>query len=567
MASVANSGLDAARVLMRTIYGYRAFRPGQSSVVDSILTGRDTLAVMPTGGGKSICYQLPAMLQDGGVTVVVSPLVALMKDQVDALSRLGVPAGAINSSIAQDEQRAILANVASGQVRLLYVAPERFANRSFMARLRELRVALLAIDEAHCISQWGHDFRPSYRDLGHIRREIGNPPIIALTATADPRVRADIVAGLQMDDPFVHVAGFDRPTLRFEARRVSSLKEKLSTITSEVAAASGASTIIYCGTRKRVESVVDSLDRAGIKAAGYHAGMGDSARTRIQDAFRRDKVRVIVATNAFGMGIDKPDVRLVIHHDMPESLDAYYQEAGRAGRDGDPARCLLLYAPSDRRLREWFIELSHPTAARVIDIYLDLAAHGGSRAPINDLMRSNDEPGVNAAIAALVESGVAGRAGDMVWATRLDAEDHIDVVALDAHRQHSFAKLDAMEAYATSNICLRMRILDYFGDTEHAEVCDNCSVCLVDLAPQPAADPPGDDLFQQLRALRREIAERDSVPAFVVFSDATLRDMAAKRPRTRIEMLNVNGIGQVKLERYGAAFLAVVLGAEAASVA
>jgi ATP-dependent DNA helicase RecQ len=550
--------LASARRILRDVFGYSEFRPGQAEVISAVLEGRDTLAVMPTGGGKSVCYQVPALLENEGITLVVSPLLALMKDQVDALHAMGVAAAAINSSVPVDDQRRTLADAAEGKLQLLYVAPERFGNGSFVAALRGIRVALLAIDEAHCISQWGHDFRPSYRELGGVRRQVGNPPIVALTATADPRVREDILLRLQLREPVVHVAGFDRPNLRFEVQRVSSLKEKSQAIADELRALKQESAIVYCGTRKRVEEVTDFLQRSGVKCARYHAGMEDPDRKRIQDAFARDTLRVIVATNAFGMGIDKPDVRMVIHHDMPDSLESYYQEAGRAGRDGEPARCILYYSPRDRSLREFFIEMAHPEATRVVEVYRALAAAGGERVHVRELMREDDEPGINAAIQALAESGLAARRGWQVSAIRLDGEADIDTAGLDAHREHSFAKLDAMEDYARSRTCLRARILAYFGSAGHEPACGNCGPCTAGtLTPGETHAAAEDNLFQQLRAVRRDLANRDGVPPFVVFSDATLRDMARKRPRNQSEMLRVSGVGQVKFEKYGEPFLAV----------
>jgi ATP-dependent DNA helicase RecQ len=559
--------LAAARRVLRDVFGYTEFRPGQAEVISAVLEGRDTLAVMPTGGGKSVCYQVPALLENEGITLVVSPLLALMKDQVDALHAMGVAAAAINSSIPVEDQRRTLAEAAEGRLQLLYVAPERFGNGSFVAALRGIRVALLAIDEAHCISQWGHDFRPSYRELGGVRQQVGNPPVVALTATADPRVREDILLRLQLRAPVVHVAGFDRPNLRFEVQRVSSLKEKSQAIADELRALKQESAIVYCGTRKRVEEVTDFLQRSGVKCARYHAGMEDNDRKRIQDAFARDTLRVIVATNAFGMGIDKPDVRMVIHHDMPDSLESYYQEAGRAGRDGEPARCILYYSPRDRSLREFFIEMAHPEAQRVVEVYRALASAGGERVHVRELMREDDEPGINAAIQALVESGLAARRGWQVSAIRLDGEADIDTAGLDAHREHSFAKLDAMEDYARSRTCLRARILAYFGDTEHEPACGNCAPCTAGtLTPAETHAAAEDDLFQQLRAVRRDLANRDGVPPFVVFSDATLRDMARNRPRNQTEMLRVSGVGQVKFEKYGEPFLAVTRAAAGSAV-
>ncbi|MCL6643818.1 MAG: RecQ family ATP-dependent DNA helicase [Dehalococcoidia bacterium] len=549
--------LRRARAVLRDVFGYGSFRPGQEAVIADVLAGRDTLVVMPTGGGKSICYQVPALVLERGLTLVVSPLLALMKDQVDALRAMGVPAAAITSMQEPEEQRAVLAACAQGRVRLLYVAPERFQSGAFLAALRGLEVARLAVDEAHCISQWGHDFRPSYRDLGALRERLGFPPTVALTATADPLVRQDITERLRLREPAVHVAGFDRPNLRLETLRVSSLGEKAEAVAEELAGLRGASAIVYCATRRRTEDLAAELQRRGIRCAAYHAGMADTDRRRVQDAFARDAVRVIVATNAFGMGIDKPDVRLVVHHDLPDSLESYYQEAGRAGRDGDPARCLLISSPRDRGLREYFIDMAHPSAERVLEIYRALAAAEGRRVHVRDLMREDDEPGFNAAVQTLVESGVAVKQGWMLAATRPDGEALIDTAMLEAHREHSFRKLDAMEAYAQSRTCLRARVLEYFGETPPA-ACGNCGPCLAGERGREAEGRPAAEeaLFQELRAIRRTLAEAEGVPPYIVASDAVLREMARRRPRNRAEMLSVPGMGRVKFERYGEQFLA-----------
>ena len=556
------TGLPAARRVLRDVFGFSEFRAGQAETIAATLEGRDVLAVMPTGAGKSLCYQVPALVRSGGITVVVSPLLALMKDQVDALRSAGVEAAAVNSTISRDEQGRVLHEAASGRLRLLYVAPERFGDGAFMAAMRSVPVALLAVDEAHCISQWGHDFRPAYRELSSVRDRLGDPPLIALTATADPRVRADIVERLALRDPVVHVSGFDRPNLRFAVVRVRSQKEKADLIAARLKEHPGESAIIYCATRRRVEDLTDSLQRQRVRCARYHAGMEDADRKRIQEAFARDSLRVIIATNAFGMGIDKPDVRLVIHHDMPGGIEQYYQEAGRGGRDGDPAECILYYSPRDRGTQEFFIETSNPEPQRVLEVYRQIALANGGKVFVPDLVPVEDEQvPVNAAITALVESGLVVRRGYQVWDVAQGAEERIDLGSIEEHRRHSFAKLDAMQAYAESMTCLRRRLLGYFGEDAPA-ACGNCSPCLSPAVRTVPAEEDG--LFQELRLIRRRLAEEGDVPPYVIFPDSTLRAMAQQRPGTRIEMLRIPGVGVTKMDRYGGEFLAAIRAAREA---
>jgi ATP-dependent DNA helicase RecQ len=358
--------------------------------VQGILERRDTLTVMPTGGGKSICYQVPAMLLPG-VTIVVSPLISLMKDQVDALDAVGLPATFINSSLGGTEMSSRLQAVERGEVKLLYVAPERFDSPSFLQRVSRLDVSLLAVDEAHCVSQWGHDFRPSYLRLGEVRGELGNPPIAALTATATGEVRLDIVKQLGLHDPQVLVTGFDRRNLTWHVVRVKNDSEKDRALLRMLRGQTG-SAVVYAATRKNVDALTALLAGVGIPAVGYHAGLADGDRKRLQDAFMTGDARVVVATNAFGMGIDKPDVRLVVHYNMPGSLEAYYQEGGRAGRDGQPADCVLLYAYQDRFTHEFFVGQAYPPRKFIEDVVSQLRRRadrdGAVMLPVPELART-----------------------------------------------------------------------------------------------------------------------------------------------------------------------------------
>lgn len=343
--------LDAA---LAQHFGFSEFRPGQRPVVEAILASRPVVAVMPTGAGKSLCYQLPALCLEG-VTLVVSPLISLMKDQVDSLRRLGIPAAFVNSTQDPAEQRQVLDDAASGALKLLYVAPERFRYDGAMAALKRLHISLFVVDEAHCISSWGHDFRPDYMHLGRAVSELGSPRVAAFTATATDRVREDIVRQLDLREPFVTITGFLRPNLHLSVVPIRKMTEKIEHLRRVLAGVDG-SAVVYCATRRHCEEVAASLVRAKISAGVYHGGLDDDARREVQDAFQHDTNKVIVATNAFGMGIDKANVRAVVHYDVPGSLEAYYQEAGRAGRDGAPARCVLLFTYADTRIHEFFIE-------------------------------------------------------------------------------------------------------------------------------------------------------------------------------------------------------------------
>ena len=363
--------IERARAALQKHFGFADFREGQAEVIDAVLAGRNAVVIMPTGGGKSLCYQLPALMIDG-VTLVVSPLIALMKDQVDQLAARGIPTTFINSSLSYAETNKRLSEIRRGLYKLVYIAPERFRSLAFMDTIGEVKVRLFAVDEAHCISHWGHDFRPDYLRLKQAVERLGRPQVIALTATATPHVRADISEQLGLVDPHVAVAGFDRPNLALRVAHVAGEKEKLETIKRIVGKAEGAG-IIYAATRKAVEQVTAKLKMAGFMVEAYHAGMDEGERTRAQEGFMRGKWQAIVATNAFGMGIDKHDIRFVVHYHLPGSIEAYYQEVGRAGRDGEASQCVLLFNYADTRFQEFFIEGSHPHPDLIKRVYQEIA--------------------------------------------------------------------------------------------------------------------------------------------------------------------------------------------------
>ncbi|HZB43711.1 MAG TPA: ATP-dependent DNA helicase RecQ, partial [Pyrinomonadaceae bacterium] len=375
----ATPNMDEALAALRKFFGFEDFREGQREVVEAVLEGHDTVVVMPTGGGKSLCYQLPALMREG-VTVVVSPLIALMKDQVDALHARGLPATFINSSIDFEEQKARVAGLRQGHFKLVYVAPERFRSGHFVETLQRAEISLFAVDEAHCISSWGHDFRPDYLRLKTFLSQIGHPQTLALTATATPYVRSDIIEQLQLREPRAFVSGFDRPNLSLYVVHTQKEREKIAHVRSLAEEEyKGQSGIIYASTRKAVEQVAGRLREAKLNAVGYHAGMADEERARAQDDFMAGRAQMIVATNAFGMGIDKPDIRFVTHYQMPGSVEAYYQEIGRAGRDGKPSSCVLLFNYADKRTQDYFIEGSYPPPELIAKVYEALVSTGQKR--------------------------------------------------------------------------------------------------------------------------------------------------------------------------------------------
>lgn len=478
--------IERAREVLRDVFGFEEFLSGQQEIVDHILAGRDGLAVMPTGGGKSLCYQLPGLVKEG-VTIVVSPLIALMKDQVDALHAKGVRAAVINSTQSWDEQKQILDEVRAGEIKLLYVAPERFRAGSFTSAMAQTEIAMLAIDEAHCLSQWGHDFRPDYLRLGKARKDLGNPQCVAFTATATPVVRVDILKVLALDDPFETITGFGRPNLSFNITPVAKKAEKFKRLREIIV--EHKTGIIYCATRKKVDEVSETLASWGIKVAAYHGGMTDQERDRVQESFISKKKDVAVATNAFGMGIDRSDVRFVAHFEVPGSVEAFYQEAGRAGRDGETAWCELLWNYADTRTQEFFLEGVNPGPGVVRDLYQWLRSSADSNDEVyRSLDEMRDELGVSngmavgAALSLLARSGYVQRfdvPGQRLRGTRLMKPGErleLDEAAMEEKERRDREKLDSMIALCESGGCRQEWILDYFG--EEGKECGTCDVCL-----------------------------------------------------------------------------------------
>ncbi|MCA0303570.1 MAG: DNA helicase RecQ [Proteobacteria bacterium] len=597
--------LSQATSLLHSVFGFGAFRPGQEEIVGAILRGENVLAVMPTGSGKSLCYQLPALVR-GGVTLVVSPLIALMRDQVRALTAAGVAAGSLNSSNDPAETARVLGLLRRGDLRLLYVAPERLARPDTIEMLAESNVSMMAIDEAHCVSQWGHDFRKEYLELGSVARQIGGRlQTIAFTATADAPTRTDIVDKLFAQPPRVFVRSFDRPNLRlaFKPKERSSKQ-----VLAFVRAHEGESGIVYCASRRKVEELAETLKEAGVRALPYHAGLDKAVRDRNQDTFQQEDGVVMTATVAFGMGIDKPDVRFVCHADLPANVEAYYQEIGRAGRDGLPADTLTLYGMGDMQLRRLQIEqgdlsderkrierqrlgalLSLAEAPRCRRQTL-LAYFGESSEPCGncDLCQEGVERfdgtiDAQKAMSAIVRTGERFGMEHLVSLLRGDRTENI--LKYEHERLPTFGVGADRKASEWRSIFRQLSALGLIAQDlmEHGRwwVTDEGWQVLKgkqrielrkDLAPaagargerrgRPAASAVVDDgdlvLFDALKALRTRLAQQQGVPAYVVFSDRTLAELASHRPTSPRAFREIHGIGDAKLERYGAAFLEVV---------
>lgn len=586
---------DPAREALKRWFGFDDFRPLQAEIVADALAGRDVLALLPTGGGKSLCFQLPAVMTEG-LTVVISPLVALMKDQVDGLLTAGVPATALNSSLTHAEMQARRGALARGETKLLYLAPERLVLEGMFDALQRWKVARFVVDEAHCISEWGHDFRPDYRALAALRERFPAVPIMALTATATDRVRDDIVRLLRLREPARYVASFDRPNLFY---RVIPKARSTDSLIAWLRARPHASGIVYVRSREGVERLAQRLSRSGITAVPYHAGLDSATRARNQERFARDDVRVVCATIAFGMGIDKSNVRFVVHADLPKSVEGYYQESGRAGRDGVPADCILYYSRADVLRSERVLEPGDKLGRAQLDQirrYAEsticrrrtLLAHFGEayaaqscdgcdgcldqRALIDAtrdaqmflscVYRIREASGFGVGASHAIDV-LLGRATEKV--TRHE-HDLLSTFGIGKHRPRPSWRHLAEELVRLGYLAIdeQTHALVLTGTGRAALVGREPIRIREEVragAPRAAADID-DELFARLRAVRKEIADERDVPAFIVFSDAVLRAMAAHRPRTPADLLAVPGIGEKKLADFGARFLGAILGEE-----
>jgi ATP-dependent DNA helicase RecQ len=521
-AREAASAVHLARVLER--FGHESLRPGQADVIADVFAGRPVIAVMPTGAGKSLCYQLPAIVlgERGGVTLVVSPLIALMKDQVDVLRSRNVSAVALTSAAGTEEQREILDGIRSGAFTLIFVAPERFRSPRFVEALQATasRIALVAIDEAHCISEWGHDFRPDYRRLGQVIADLKPPRLAAFTATATPEVRVDIAVQLGMVDARLHVRGFDRPNLHYVVQKSGGAADKSEQLAELVRMRDGGVALVYAATRKNAETYAAALKKAGMRARVYHAGLEDTVREKAQDVFMAGELDVIVATNAFGMGVDKSNIRLVVHADIPRSPEAYYQEAGRGGRDGKPTKCVLLFNHGDIRLQEFLIDASYPSAELLRGLWKllhDKPAFGKLTAHEDDLEAklkphlpgSPTGAAIGAALRILERHGMLSRDDERVAATRPAPGQFmpLDVASITRRAELERKKLRIMIDYAYHSRCRRQHILDYFGDEDwrsrdrRCGACDNCEAVAHGRTSSTAMSETDLDAVRKLLAL------------------------------------------------------------------
>lgn len=591
--------------VLKDYFGHDSFRDGQEQIVDALLDGRDALCIMPTGAGKSMCYQIPALLFDG-VTIVVSPLISLMKDQVGSLVQSGVPAAYINSSLSYQQFLRVLSNTEHGKYKIIYVAPERLLTDGFLDTCKKIKISMVAVDEAHCVSQWGQDFRPSYLKIISFVESLENRPIVgAFTATATNDVKEDIKKILRLENPFEITTGFDRPNLFFGVIKSSSKDEKLIDLIRERGDRSG---IVYCATRKNVESVCELLCDNGFSATRYHAGLDEYERRKNQEDFVFDRKNIMVATNAFGMGIDKSNVTYVIHYNMPKNIESYYQEAGRAGRDGGEADCILLYSPKDVRLNRFMIENSEGNDELTIEENEQIRERDFERlkhmtfySTTNDCLRGfilryfgGDKKAycgkcsnclsvhklVDVTIdAQKIMSCIARtgqRYGKTVICDVLKGSKSEKILKAELNNQSTYGimkEVTARHIFGTIDFLAEKEYISADNETEALKLLPKSRDVLfgrerlvmkkvensekVVKTHRPEV-PVNSELLDALKALRKSIASKKSVPAYVIFSDATLTDMCKKCPETPDEMLEVSGVGRTKLEKFGKEFLEVI---------
>ncbi|MDB4622159.1 ATP-dependent DNA helicase [bacterium] len=563
------SAIDRAREKLQEVFGFEDFLDGQETVIDEILSGRDGSVVMPTGGGKSLCYQLPALCREG-VTLVVSPLIALMKDQVDALEERGVAVTLINSTLTWNEQKERLDGMKSGAYRLVYIAPERFRASSFMSALSDVKIEMVAIDEAHCLSQWGHDFRPDYMRLGKALEKMGRPQCVALTATATPIVREDIRGVLNLREPFESISGFERPNLSFTITPVEKVAQKYGRLKKVLA--ENKTGIVYCATRKKVEEVAETIHSWGLKCIAYHGGMSDREREDTQNAFISRKADIAVATNAFGMGIDRSDVRFVVHFEIPGSVEAYYQEAGRAGRDGEASVCELLFNYADTRTQEFFIDGVNPGPGMIRDVYQFFLNEADDSYEVHrtldevkEAIGAKNGMAVGAALGALIRGrwverfdvpGMRAKGTRLLKPNVLTRDLTLDEAALEEKERRDREKLEKMVQLCYANTCRQQWVLEYFGEVD-APVCGSCDVCRGEENSERRAPSDDEDLIVRkflsgvARMSRRTAAGWEGIFGRGRIVQMLLGSKSQEVLRVRLHELKTYGI----LKKQGTAYL------------